>query len=353
MSVWLQGETLFDTLMVNLVPTNDTSLPPWELEDPHEHRDRLHGKDRKTVASFGVVDRLTWQSRLVRFLPDDGTVSRMYFTQGRSADKSPGDPMKVYRESKSKQGGISALSLSAAKAAWRDAHSILTIPTAGSHERRPECFNLVARARSIGLVQPDKRFVAQIVGLASAPNKAGKFNLWRHERMPMPAAMLAHVSLIERLGGLLTKAEQAAFRLNSRTRRVAKLYLAPEAESPDGRQPDRDEVTKVAESIDPRPAYWARLEKYFFELLESLPGDWDEANDDWKPDEQQSASTAWREHVKDEARDALVESIRSLGTTARAIQAVARVRTSFTDDDLKPPEEVPGGKRKAKGGGKE
>ena len=71
-----------------------------------------------------------------------------------------------------------------------------------------------------------------------------------------------------------------------------------------------------------RPAYWARLEKHFFDLLESLPGDWDEASDDWKPDDQQVAAKDWRKHVKDEARQALEESIRSLGTTARAIQAV-------------------------------
>lgn len=348
MSIWLQGKTLFDTLMVNLAPTNDTSLPPWELDDPQRHRDRLYGKDRKAVASFGVVDRLTWQSRLVRLLPNGGTFSRMYFTQGRSADKSPGDPMKVYRASK--EEGISALPLIGGKAAWRDAHSMLTIRPAKGNERRPECFNLVARARSTGAVQPDRRFVAHVVGLASVPGKAGKFLLWRHERMPVPAAVLAEVNLIERLGGLLTNAEQAAFGLKNRTRRIAKLYLAPEAESPDGRQPDKDEVTKVAESIDPRPAYWARLEKHFFELLENLPGDWDEASGDWRPDQQQAATNAWRGHVKAEARRALEESIRSLGTTARAIQAVARVRTDFNDDDLKPPpQKAAKAKGKAKG----
>ena len=351
MSIWLQGKTLFDTLMVNLAPTSDTSLPPWELDDHQRHRDRLDGKDWKAVASLGVVDRLTWQSRLVRLLPNGGTFSRMYFTQGRSADKSPGDPMKVYRVSK--QEGISALRLSAAKAAWRDAHSILTIPAARSNERRPECFNIVARARMTGAVQPETQFVAHIAGLASAPNKPGKFLLWRHERMPAPAALLADRTLIERLGGLLTNAEQAAIGLKSRTRRIAKLYFAPEAESPDGRQPKKEEVTKVAESIDPRPAYWARLEKHFFKLLENLPGDWDQPNDDWRPDEQQAATNAWRNHVKDEAGRALRESVRSLGTTARAIQAVARVRTDFNDDDLRPgPQKASKGKRKAKGGKK-
>lgn len=349
MTVWLQGRSLFDTLMVNLVPADDTSLPPWELDDPHKYRDRLVGKTRKAITSLGVVDLFTWQSRLVRLLPRDGTCYRIFFTQGRSADKSARDPMKVYRASK--EEGISALSLSSGKAAWRDAHSTFAIPPAGSGERRPECLNLVARARSSGAIDSGKQFVVHIAGLASAPKKAGKFLLWRHERMPVPAGLLADATLIERLGALLQDARGAASALNSRARRVAKLYLAPDAESPDGRQPDEDEVAKVNESINPRPAYWARLEKHFYDLLQDLPNDRDPAEDDWKPDDRQTATNAWRMHVKQEAQRALEESIRSLGSTARAIQAVARVRTDFTDEDLKPPSEK--AKGRAKGGKKE
>jgi hypothetical protein len=155
--------------------------------------------------------------------------------------------------------------------------------------------------------------------------------------MPVPAALLADVNLIERLGSLLENARQAGSELRNRSRRIAKLYLAPESESPNGRQPDKDEVTNVAKSIDPRPAYWARLEEHFFPLLVNLPDDWDTARDDWNPEDQQLASNVWREHVKGEARRALEESMRSLGTTARAIQAVARVRTDFADRDLMPP----------------
>jgi len=351
MNVWLQGKSLFETLMINLVPINDGSLPSWELANPNEYRDRLQGKKRAVVTSFGVVDRLTWQSRLVRLISKASKISQMYFTQGRSADKSAGDPMKVYRSSK--EEGISVLSLSSSKAAWRDVHSILTIPRAGSKERRPECFNVVARARYEAAVDTSQQFVAHIVGLSSAPNKAGKFLLWRHERMPVPTALLGDANLIERLGELIQNAEQAGRELNYRSRRLAKLYLSPESESPDSRQPDKDEVTRIVEAIDPRPAYWARLEKGFFTLIENFPNDWNTAGNDWKPDGQQTATNAWRQHVKREAQRALEETIRSLGTSARAIQAVARVGTDFTDGDLKPqPQKTVKTKRKAKGGKK-
>ncbi|MBN1886146.1 MAG: type I-E CRISPR-associated protein Cse1/CasA [Candidatus Krumholzibacteriota bacterium] len=332
MNVWLQGKTLFDTLMINLVPTGEVSLPPWELSDPHKYRDKFLGKKRKVNASLGVVDLFTWQSRLIRLLPNDGSFSRMYIAQGRSADKSPGDPMKVYRVSK--EEGISYISLSSRKAAWRDAHVILTIPAEKSYERRPECFNLVARAHSTGFFPMKTQFVAHVVGLASDVQKAGKFLLWRHERMPVPAALLADDNMINRLGILLENAENVAYELNSRTRRMAKLYLAPDAEYPGARQADKDEVARVANAIDPRSIYWARMEKHFFELLNNLSNDWDSISGEWKPDDQQEATNAWREYIKGEARRALEESIRSLGSTARAIQAVARIQTDFNNDDL-------------------
>jgi CRISPR system Cascade subunit CasA len=344
MNIWLQGATAFETLMINLAPSDDNSLPPWELEDSHKYRDKLKGKTRIHVSSFGIVDRFTWQSRLVRFLPQNGVFSRMYFTQGRSADKSPGDPMKVYRTSEDE--GFSALPLSSSKAAWRDAHSIFTIPLGNSKEQRPECFNLLARTRSDGAIPPGKKFVVQIVGLASAPKKSGKFLLWRHERMPISVEILNDVNLIERLGELLQNAEQAAYELNYRTRGIVKLYLRP-----DGKEPDKDEVTKVAESIDPRPAYWARMEKYFFALLEHIPEDWDNAKEGWRPDEKQTVTNTWRESVKKEAMRALEESTRSLGTTVRAIQAIAQVRTDFNDDDLKPKQQT-AAKKRTKGGKK-
>jgi len=331
-SVWLQGENLFDTLTVNLHPTDDASLPPWELDDPHEFRDRLAGKGRRAVTSFGIVDRYTWQSRLVRILAVNGASSRMYFTQGRSADKSPGDPMKVYRASKGQ--GVSALPLSSGKAAWRDAHTIFMIPAAGGNEQRPECFNLVARARQTGRIPPGRQFITNVVGLASAPNKAGKFLLWRHERMPVPAEMLSDSNLIERLGLLLENAEQAAREQRYRIRRIARFYRIPSGRKPTKKE--LEDIDKIVAKIDPRPVYWARMEKHFFGLLEDLPKDWDHQADDWEPLDQQVATQEWRKNIKREARRALQESIKSIGTSARAIQAIARVRLEINDDDLTP-----------------
>lgn len=318
--LWLQGDNLFQTMMLNLVPQEvcPSDLPAWE--DDHIVQSAINSW-QSPVSFSGPVQRFAPLSRFVRLVDKKS----IFFTNGLKASSDSNDPMKAYvREANDKPW--SAKRLQEQKAAWRDAHSLFAVGVGNC--KAPEALNLAARANAtVG-------FNANVVGMATKKDKA---LLWRHERMPVPAALLDDVNLIERLGALIQNAEQAAVELDNRTRRVAKLYLSPSAEDRDGRKPDEKDVRAMADDIDPRPAYWSRLERHFFDLLENLPDDWDTDKGEWKPDDQQHATRTWREQVKREARRALEESIRSLGTTARAIQAVARVRTDFNDDDLKPP----------------
>ncbi len=323
--LWLQGDNLFQTLMLSLVPQklSPKDLPAWEDSNIVSSAIRSWN----CALSFtGPMQRYAPLSRFIRVV-DHRSV---FFTNGLKTTADSDDPMKAYyRESDARP--YEAKKLLEHKAAWRDAHTLFAVGMA--NHKPPMSFDFAARLKSDGVIHPGAEFKATVLGLATRIDK-GLF--WRHERMPVPAALLADVNLIERLGGLLRDAEQVASDLNFRTRRTAKLYLAPHAEEPGGRKPDDKEVANLASKIDPRPAYWARLEKHFLALLENIPTDWDTASNDWKPDDQQAATNAWREYVKGEARRALEESIRSLGTTARAIQAVARVRTEFNNGDLMP-----------------
>jgi CRISPR system Cascade subunit CasA len=343
--VWLEGDNLLETLMLNLVDYDLThaDLPIWEkplsiyalrARQPQKAKEGDLDKDGKQIkigkrlgdykraSPTGPVQLFTWPSRaLCLTKPESGRVKTVHFTQGLALSEHSVDPMKPYDQ----EG--QPVNLQRDKAAWRDLHSLLALQP--NRNRTVLALSHAARS-SLAAAR------LNIAGIARG-KEAAKILFWRHERMPVPAALLADVNLIERLGSLLENARQAGSELRNRSRRIAKLYLAPESESPNGRQPDKDEVTNVAKSIDPRPAYWARLEEHFFPLLVNLPDDWDTARDDWNPEDQQLASNVWREHVKGEARRALEESMRSLGTTARAIQAVARVRTDFADRDLMPP----------------
>jgi CRISPR system Cascade subunit CasA len=78
------GETLFDTLMLNLpngphAVLDKTDLPVWRRDDiPHSRRKRF---------ADGMVDILTWTPRRVRLIADGDTVSRVCFRGGDALPK--------------------------------------------------------------------------------------------------------------------------------------------------------------------------------------------------------------------------------------------------------------------------
>lgn len=352
--LWLQGESLFHTLLLNLVPRDHVvnDKPAWEDDGAV---DAAIKSWERPISFSGPVQRFAPLSRFI--LVQDR--QSMFFTNGLKTVADSDDPMKAYSRSDDKSA-YEAKKLIKDKAAWRDAHTLFSLDS--SVRKPPVSLNHIVRLVEDGIVAKAAQPRANIVGLAT---KQGKVLLWRHERMLVPLGILGSNDLTGRLDMLIGEAEAIGARLSrglfwratskktirtepvGRIQAIADLFLSPLLElrttgilrTSEGR-PSNDAHNKAAldlsESLDPRPAYWARLEKHFFTLLENLPNDWDNASDDWKPADQQAATNAWREHVKVEAQRALEESIRSLGTTARAIQAVARVRTDFNDDDLKP-----------------
>lgn len=369
--LWFQGERLFHTLLLNLVPrayiANDK--PAWEDDSVVQ---AAINSWKKPISFTGPAQRFASLSRFIRIIDRKS----MFFTNGLKTCGDSEDPMKAYSRPDDKKD-YRALKLRTDKATWRDTHTLFALDS--SVRKPPTSLNHIARhvvdVKFAKAAQPK----ANLVGLAT---DKGKALLWRHERMPVPLRILRSNDLIERLGGLITEAEAVGEELSrglfwsattrktirtepvGRIQAIADLVLAPSLElrsfgvlrTIEGRVPE-DAHNKAAldlsKSLDPRPVYWAQLEKHFYELLENLPNDRETAGDDWKPDDQQAATNAWREHVKGEARRALEESVCSLGTTARAIQAVARVRTDFNDDDLKPPPQKAAlAERKSKGGKK-
>lgn len=327
--IWLQGQNLFQTLMLNLVPYDicENDLPAWEDDDIVRSGVRSW---RNPVNYTGPVQRFAPLSRFIRVVDRQS----MFFTNGLKTTADSDDPMKAYSRS-SDSDAYQAVKLREDKAAWRDAHSLFSL--ASITRKPPACLNHIVRLYQDGTLMKSVHPRVNVVGLAT---DQGKSLLWRHERMPVPSLLIGNQDIIERLGNLLQNAEQAAIELNKRSRRIADIYFSPDSESPADRQPnknEKDDINNLVTRLDPRPSYWSRLEKHFFYLLENLSNDWDAENNNWNPEDRQIATRTWREHVKQKAKLALEESIRSLGTTARAIQAVARVRTDFSDNDLKPP----------------
>ena len=342
LSLWLQGDCLFETLMLNLVPRSDidNDKPAWEDDSIVD----VAVKSWKNPISFtGSAQRFAPQSRFIRVIDQQS----MFFTNGLKTDTDTDsqDPMKAYSRPDDKSA-YQAVKLNEDKAAWRDVQTLIAIRVANC--KPPESLTFAARLVDEGIIDAATNYCANVVGLAT---DQGSALLWRHERIPVPITLLDNQSLIERLGSLIRNSENIASALDSRIWNVARYFRVPADRQPN--KNEKDDINNLILRLDPRPAYWAQLEKHFLRLLEELPNDWDEHSKDWKTDDQQSATRAWRKNIKREAERALQESIRSLGTTARAIQAVARVRTDFNDNDLSPViQKVSKLKSKGKGGKK-
>lgn len=314
-TVWMSGQTLFETLALNLVPGQESDPPLWERDDPLERLDRVEGGKRITVKAKSALDRYVWQSRMARLLPEldemgQTVVRRAYFTQGREADKARGDPMKVFVESKTE--GIYALGLNAGKASWRDLHSLLSF---SDKVPRSIIFEHVAKLVVDEVIPRIAPYGLNVVGLATDPGKAGKFLLWRHDRLSIRAALLEDELLVDLIGLMLNDAEFVAGELRGRIYWVAKGFVPPHG------NPAPKDVGHLADALDARPAYWARLENHFLHQLTELPR------------LKEAAIKGWRALVEQEAERALREACRQLGQTPQAMRATAGISFRFQADE--------------------
>ncbi len=320
-TLFLSGDSLRQTLLLNMPPLSsdaEDALPPWEQPDPLADLDRV-GKDGKRVSvpARSIVERYGWRSRMIRLLPDeDGLVRRVYFTQGRDADKNEGDPMKVFVSGKKEEGRY-ALGLNADKAAWRDLQTYL-LPNKGNDTAILRFAGGLVRYENNpqGPLEPTDPCGLNVVGLATDPGKAGKFLLWRHDRMSLPAALLALGTLRGVLETGMGDAEGVADTLRQRLYRVAFRFLPPDG------NPDPKDIANLMEALDPRPAFWARLETRFAHFVVGLKAQ----------DTADAALAVWRQDVEREAKLALRESCRQLGDSPRAMKATAAVSFGFTAD---------------------
>lgn len=350
MTIWLGGESLANTLTLNLVPRRipPEDRPAWELQDqePEALMDqRGTGGSRRRIPPLGVLDLFTWQSRRILLLPeqdgDDTLVRSAHVTQGRSLDKddrTPHDPMKAYQRSASE--GFEPLPVATEKATWRDLHAVLA---ARGHTKSPEAISFAARLVDRRTLKRKDLYGISVVGLASAQGKAAKILLWRQDRISVPVALLEDEELIGSVWDAISAAERMAARgwtqqetggqwqpgLQDRVKQVCRLFLAPESDQPDGRQPHPDDVARVAGALNPQRAYWARLERPFDEFLQDLP------------DNPGQALERWFDAIEVEARRAFREACRALGTSARAIRAVARVSDVFRVPNRSVPAQEP------------
>ena len=310
-----QGETLFETLALNLLryPDDDVMLhraddcPTWELDDgPFTDLRRHHPR--------GYLDYLTWQSRMVQLFPQivghAVFVHEMRITQGLELDKDVLDPMKHYRVVIEKKKKIlKPLRFSEACSLWRNSTSLFHLRDKAHRPLRNFQWLVALAAEGVLPASRTQRYMA--LGMA---NNSGKIYFYHHERVPLSLAYVERADLAAGLDEALGMTEVVRKQLWGAAQTLAQFYLAQNHDVEGAYKAHPKDVAALTARWSIARHYWGRLEPLFWQLIESLPKGSEQALDTWRSALRQ---TGW---------DVLDQTIRSLGLAPRSFKAAAQAR---------------------------
>ncbi len=322
----VEGDSLFETLMLNLLrypdakllgfPIEEEDRPFWERDDPFEAREPQ-----------GYLDYMTWPSRRVRLYPartEEGKVIVPRFAV------SPGlrvqvvtkqdplryhDPMQHYRQKRAK--GWVPLAFREDRALWRDSSTILELRRKDEAEPPKALLWLNILSEQQGLPVHTMLRLAALGASTKSGQKLTYF--YRHERLPLPTDYLRKPELVETLRLALDQAEKVGAQLWGATRTLATCYLVPESCGGTGgeekRQPKKEDIDPLLAQWAVERDYWGSLTLPFYEVMEQLPQEGSRA-----------IMERWKAQLRDAARQAFDRIARDLGETPRALKAAITAR---------------------------
>lgn len=310
----VQGETLFETLMLNLLPYPDNTVflhssadrPVWEMDDPFTP-DRAY--------PHGYLDYLTWQNRRILLLPETTNngvlVRRMTEAPALRLDADVLNPMAHYRRDEKR--GLLPLAFTERHALWRDSATLFRLNNPGF--RPPRTFRWLAELVYEGILNESQTHRYLALGMSK---KQAKVNFYRSEHMPLPLAYLKEQALVDALETALHMAESTARQLWGATRTLATFILSPEADAEGARQPVRKDLDSLTRQWAVERRYWSRLELPFRRTMEALPQNPDRALAAWR---KTLLKTVWR--AFDQVTDNLGHDPRTLKAMVRAREQLA------------------------------
>lgn len=275
LSCWLQGDTLYQTLVLGLfdtttghsVPTSEKDVPVWERAGP-----RAPGK----AMPEGYLDYLTFPARYLRIVPSEGrdtlVAEGVYYAPGLQLGEAwaPEQDITVAVLVDPKRGKF-PMGLDKSKAVWRDSHALL-----GASQTTHVPAAIVRRAAGArALLGHDARFRLVCFGMAY---KKGTPLLWCQESLPASVRMLDDRELLAVLNQGIRAVEEVHSSLWAALWVFATEYLT---NGDDGRSPDREAVSGLTHSLVDRTGFWPALEPAFHTFLDDLEVDPDAALARW------------------------------------------------------------------------
>ncbi|MCP3973640.1 MAG: type I-E CRISPR-associated protein Cse1/CasA [bacterium] len=310
------GGSLWETLMLNLIPYNPKAEQPyqttgedrpvWERPPPQpEPQERF---------PIGYLDYLTWQSRRVLLIADEddrALVTGVIVTPG---DKFPAsleyaevEPLAAFTRNpnaKATETAWPALRMREDRALWRNSTALLATT---DNVKRPRNLDWLGRYAYDGILDPELRLDIQAFGQRTDRN-GGAVQFWRSEHVTFPLPLLSedHAPLV----GLIERAITLADDIAKEVRWCEREWWRSMGEDPPNSRADWP--------------MWASLYPPFTSFLDALARS--------EPDDNaatEAAATGWEVAVVRSARDAYGTLVDRSSLTARGLASISEIGGRF------------------------
>lgn len=259
--VYLTGDSLFETLMYNLleysaekpkeIPSTPDDAPSWER--PLDVR-------TGTQVPKGYLDYLTANSRLIRFVPETvggrTVVRKMHIAQGPLFSEVR-EPF-FFRKKNAKEEYFYPR-LDTDRALWRDSSALFAFSTEGKDDERPVPFRQYGAYREYGGRGTERAFLkCEAYGLAY--NQANPY-AWRSDSLTFPSELLSNEDLVSTLLKGLQIGERVGVVLSD----SVKTFMKNRSEKDQSEQ-----VSGKAAASGVLATFWAGLELPFRSFLANV-----------------------------------------------------------------------------------
>jgi CRISPR type I-E-associated protein CasA/Cse1 len=311
---WGHGDTLFETLMLNLMPPSDVmpvmgdDRPCWEMDDAFTPARQV---------PMGYLDYLTWQSNRVLYFPEETAqgirVAQMTIAPGLSTDANVMSPQKRYEERVKKTKGkpdesyYSMLYFNSSKALWRDYSTLLALDS--DTYQPPKVVEWYHELVSDYIL--DKDYPLRLMASGMLADQA-KPLFYRQEFLRLPKVFLQNPMLARFIDLAVEDADKVASDLDRSLKILAEHVLIRGGE----RKPDSGDVRGLVQQWDAAQVYWLALEQEFWQFIDAL-AKVENSN------ASQEILDNWHSVLKREARQALDYAMGLCGTDVGALKGQA------------------------------
>jgi CRISPR system Cascade subunit CasA len=294
---WAEGTTLYETLLLNLIPhTRDSffyhqssDAPTWEMDDPWQPRH----------IPRGYLDYLTWQNNRILLMPEGQgeavCVREMTIAPGLAIDSAVKSPHKRYmRNDKKDEVSWVFLYFNEQKALWRDYYTMLP------HDK--DTIRPPAAVTWLSEVELEEQYPLRLMATGMLADQA-KVIFYRQEQMPLPVKLLNDADMFIQIKQAIHWADEVQDALRKALNLLAEQVLMRGSTG----KPNSSDRKHLTEQWDGLSLYWEQLETHFWKFINKLT-------------ENENALDTWEEVLKRTAVDILAKTERMAGNSPWALK---------------------------------